>query len=201
LGGELGLGSYHTALSWRRRLDDAITAALSVKLRCRVLVREFYLGPPLTGKRGRGAEGKLCVLVCVQTQGRERGSVRVRKLPNASAASLVAAVRSAVVEGTRVVTSGSFGYRGLADIGFTHHDVKLAAGDVGRRFHACLSVRHLLDDWLRNAVRAERLRLPKAPQRMLNEFAFRHSAVGDRDPQVLRAQLMAGLLGRVEPSP
>ena len=59
----LGLGSYHTAWTWLHKLRRAMVRPGRDRLAGTVEVDETFLGGPQPGKRGRGAAGKVLVLV------------------------------------------------------------------------------------------------------------------------------------------
>jgi transposase-like protein len=87
-----------------------------------VEVDETYIGGLESGLRGGRARGKK-VLTGIAVEIREpRGFGRCRMLPlaNASAASLHPFVKDHVEPGTRVITDGWEGYRGLEKLGFVH---------------------------------------------------------------------------------
>ena len=62
----LGFGSYHTAWCWLQKLRRCTIRRDRGKLSGRVEVDEFFIGSQKSGKRGRGAEGKVIVAVAVE---------------------------------------------------------------------------------------------------------------------------------------
>ena len=62
----LGFGSYGTAWTWLQKLRRCTIRHEREKLSGRVEVDEFFVGGQRSGKRGRGAEGKIIVAVAVQ---------------------------------------------------------------------------------------------------------------------------------------
>jgi hypothetical protein len=88
----LGLGSYETAWTWLHKLRRAMVRPDPDALSGTVEVDETYVGGVEKGKHGR---------------------VRTRRIKDASGASLLPFVQSAVVPGAVVHTDGWSGYSGL----------------------------------------------------------------------------------------
>lgn len=100
----LGLGSYHTAGNWLHKLRRAMVRPGRDLLEGVVEADEIYIGGPRPGKRGRGAAGKSLGEVLVQETPQGIGRIRLARVPDASAASLEAAVKQAVAPGSTVRT-------------------------------------------------------------------------------------------------
>lgn len=139
----------------------------------RVEVDETYVGGRKQGKRGRGAEGKVLVLVAVEGDSSKLGRVRFRCVEQADAESIEAFVQDYVLPGTTVVTDGLPSYSQLAKKGFDHHPYVMSSDDESVRkeldhIHLVIS---LLKRWLigthQGAIRPDHL------QSYLDEFAFR----------------------------
>ena len=62
----LGLGSYHTAWCWLQKLRRCTIGKDRKKLAGCVEVDEFFIGGKQSGKRGRGANGKIIVAAAVE---------------------------------------------------------------------------------------------------------------------------------------
>lgn len=116
----LGLGSYHTAWAWLHKLRRAMVRPGRDRLAGRIQVDETYVGGKKAGKRGRGAEGKMLVLIMVQERKKGAGRIRLAYVDDASAASLTAAIQTAVAPGSTIVTDGWKSYAGLTKIGYRH---------------------------------------------------------------------------------
>ena len=167
----LGLGSYHTAWTWMHKLRSAMVRPGRDRLTGMVEVDETYLGGEKPGKRGRGAAGKTLVVVAAQQDGPRIGRIRLRRVPDASAPSLSAAIQEAVEPGSTVRTDGWRGYGGLPALGYARHVVREEA-DVGANLLPRVNrVVALLKRWLlgthQGAVRPSRL------DHYLDEFTFR----------------------------
>ena len=118
----LGLGSYETAWTWLHKLRRAMIRPGRERLWGLVEVDETYLGGLEEGQPGRPAKGKKALIaVAAEEVGRGIGRVRLRRIGDASAASLCAFVQDAVEIGSQVRTDGWVGYDGLAAMGYRHN--------------------------------------------------------------------------------
>ena len=86
----------------------------------RVEVDETYVGGVEEGVRGREMVGKALVAVAAEEDGRGMGRIRLRRIVDASAASLEAFVEEAIQPGSLVHTDGWEGYAGLENKGYRH---------------------------------------------------------------------------------
>ena len=146
----LGLGSYKTAWSWLHKLRRAMVRPGRDRLSGRVEVDETYMGGPEEGVRGRQTEAKSLVAVAAQEDGAGIGRIRMRMIPDASAASLMGFVEEAIEPGSTVHTDGWLGYQPLQGRGY-RHEVTFLEGESERasqllpRVHLVVS---LLKRWL-----------------------------------------------------
>ncbi len=167
----LGLGSYRTAWTWLHKLRAAMVRPGRDRLAGEVEVDETYVGGPRPGKRGRGAEGKVLVVVAAQVDGRRIGRVRLRRVPDVSAPQLERAVQEAVEPGSVIRTDGLHSYSRLAARGYVHEVVRKEAA-VGDHLLPCVNrVVALLKRWLlgvhQGAIHPTHL------DAYLDEFTFR----------------------------
>jgi transposase-like protein len=176
----LGLGSYQTAWVWLHKLRRAMVRPGQDRLTGTVQVDETFIGGAKPGKRGRGAEGKVLVLVIAQEKGRATGRIRLRKIADATADSLERAVKETVAPGTKIKTDGWKGYNGLKALGYDHEVVRTTA-DVGDNLlPLCHQEASLIKRWLggthQGAVSHEHLGY------YLDEYTFRFNrrASGNR---------------------
>jgi transposase-like protein len=169
----LGLGSYQTAWTWLHKLRRAMVRPGRDRLSGRVEVDETYLGPGQDGTFGRDATGKALVVIAAQEDGKGIGRIRMGRVADASAASLLPFVGEAVQPGSVVHTDGWDGYAGLERNGYRHEVTPLrrragAAVELLPRVHRVAS---LLKRWLlgthQGAVSHEHL------DYYLDEFTFR----------------------------
>ena len=167
----LGLGSYRTAWTWLHKLRHAMVRPGRDKLSGTVEVDEAYLGGERPGKPGRGALGKTLVLVAVEDNQGKTGRIRLKRVRDASAASLNKAVEECVEPGSAVRTDGWTGYYQLAHKGFVHSVARPHAATGKNLLPKVNRVVSLLKRWLlgihQGAVQ------PSYLDYYLDEFTFR----------------------------
>lgn len=197
----LGLGSYQTAWTWLHKLRRAMVRPGRDRLAGRVEVDEAYLGGPGEGAHGRKrTPQKILVGVAAQEDGAGIGRIRLRRIRDASAASLPPFVREAVTPGSVVRTDGWDSYTGLVAHGYTHEVAPLrrrpgAAVALLPRVHRVVA---LLKRWLlgthQGAVSPAHLDYD------LDEFTFRFNRRTSRHRGKLFFRLLQQAVA-VEPSP
>ncbi|MBI4168436.1 MAG: IS1595 family transposase [Acidobacteria bacterium] len=169
----LGLGSYQTAWTWLHKVRRAMVRPGRDRLSGCVEVDETYVGGIEEGVHGRETESKAVVVVAAEEDGRGIGRVRLRRVPNVSAASLLRFVEEAVAPGSVVHTDGWGGYNDLEVKGYGHRVTNITrseqlAHELLPRVHRVAS---LLKRWLlgthHGAVRGKHLGY------YLDEFTFR----------------------------
>lgn len=169
----LGLGSYQTAWTWLHKLRRAMVRVGRDRLSRRVEVDETYLGGVEEGVRGRETGLKALIVVAAQEDGRGIGRIRMQRIPDASAESLVPFVEESVEPGSVVHTDGWLGYLPLGSKGYTHEVTFLRSNkrsprELLPRVHRVVS---LLKRWLvgthQGGVSREHL------DYYLDEFTFR----------------------------
>jgi transposase-like protein len=138
-----------------------------------VEVDETYLGSLEEGVRGRETKRKALIVVTAQEDGRGIGRIRMRRVRNASAESLVRFVEESVEPGSVVHTDAWLGYDPLESKGYRHKITFLkgrtkSPSELLPRVHRIIS---LLKRWLlgthQGAVTFEHL------DYYLDEFTFR----------------------------
>lgn len=117
---QLGIGSYRTALYLCRRLRKAMVNPLREPLKGVVEVDDTYVGGSKKGKRGRGAEEKVPVVVAVENRGDLAGRIRLQVIPDVTQASLHPFICKNITYGSQINTDGWDGYWGLEAYGFKH---------------------------------------------------------------------------------
>lgn len=167
----LGLGSYRTAWTWLHKLRCAMVRPGRDRLLGTVEVDETYIGGKKPGKRGRGAAGKTLVVVAVEDKGNKIGRIRLRRVADASAASLIPAVQESVEDSALVRTDGWISYEKLSSKGYEHIVVRKDASVGDNLLPLVNRVVALLKRWLQGthqgAVRPSHL------DYYLDEFTFR----------------------------
>ncbi len=116
----LGLGSYETAWTWLHKPRRAMVRPGRDRLTGEIEVDETYVGGPEEGKRGREIEKKSIVVVAAEKNGRAIGRIRLKRIKDASAESLLEFIREAVEPGATIHTDGWKGYAGLLSAGYKH---------------------------------------------------------------------------------
>ena len=167
----LGLGSYRTAWNWLHKLRRAMVRPGRDRLSGVVEVDEVFIGGSRQGKRGRGAEGKTLVLIAAQADGRKIGRIRMARIADASAESLLTALVQLVEPGTLIQTDGWSAYCGMSDLGYVHQVIH-HSDELGENLLPRINLTvSLLKRWLlgthQGAVRSQHL------DYYLDEFTFR----------------------------
>jgi transposase-like protein len=169
----LGLRSYKTAWTWLHKLRRAMVRPDRDRLTGRVEVDETYLGGLEGGVRGRQTERKALIIVAAQEDGPGIGRIRMRRIVDASAGSLVPFIQDSVEVGSVVHTDGWLGYEPMGGKGYDHEVTFLKGNrktpsELMPRVHRVIS---LLKRWLmgthQGAVSLEHL------DYYLDEFTFR----------------------------
>ena len=194
----LGLATYYTAWTWLHKLRRAMVRPGRDRLRGRVEVDETYIGGLEEGVPGRGTEKKALVIVAAQEDGKRIGRIRLRRIPNASRASLHSFIRETIEPGSVVHTDGWESYARLAGY---QHEVTILKGhaqsgvELLPRVHRVVS---LLKRWLlgthQGAVSPDHL------DYYLDEFAFRFNRRGSHSRGKLFYRLLQQAVA-IEPTP
>lgn len=174
----LEIGSYQTAWAMLHRLRSVLVRPGRDRLAGTVEVDETYIGGEEAGLSGGRAKGKK-VLTGIAVEMREPkgfGRCRMRPLADVSATSLHAFVTDHVEPGSRVITDGWQGYRGLEKLGYVHdrrsqRAARAQGEDPGELLPAVHRVASLAKRWLLGTHQGsvDDAHLPG----YLNEFVFR----------------------------
>ena len=196
----LGFGSYETAWIWLHKIRRAMVRPGRDRLDGRVEVDETYLGGLEEDVHGRETFKKALVVIAAQEDGKGIGRIRMRRVPDASGASLLPFVESAIEPGSVVHTDGWPGYAGLEAKEYGHEVTvlkrsKSSASDLLPRVHRIAS---LLKRWIlgthQGAVSSEHL------DGYLDEFTFRFNRRTSRSRGKLFYRLLQNAIA-VEPAP
>ena len=146
----LGLGSYKTAWAMLHKLRRAMVRPGRERLSGSVEADETYLGGLEKGVRGRQTERKALIVVAAEEDGKGIGRIRMQRIPDASARSLVCFVEESVEPGSVVHTDGWLGYEPLQARGYIHQVTFLrgqqkSPSELLPRVHRVIS---LLKRWL-----------------------------------------------------
>ena len=169
----LGLGSYETAWTWMHKLRRAMVRPGRDRLAGEIEIDETYVGGPEEGKRGREIEKKSIVVVAAEKSGRAIGRIRLKRVKDVSAESLLDFIRETVEPGATIHTDGWKSYAGLPVAGYKHRVTVISreveqGQEVMPRVH---NVASLLKRWLlgtlQGGVQQQHL------DYYLDEFTFR----------------------------
>ena len=196
----LGLGSYKTAWTWLHKLRRAMVRPGRDRLTGRIEVDETFVGGLEEGVRGRQTETKALVIIAAQEDGAGIGRIRMRRIADASAASLESFIAENIEPGSVIHTDGWPGYGGVAAKGYVHQVTvltgkKQSASELLPLVHLVAS---LLKRWLlgthQGAVSREHL------DYYLDEFIFRFNRRNSKSRGKLFYRLVQQAVA-VEPVP
>lgn len=196
----LGLGSYTTAWAWLHKLRRAMVRSGRDRLKGEVEVDETFVGGMEKGGGRRHLGNKALVAVAAQVDGRGIGRIRLKRILDSSAESLLPFVQSAVEPGSVVITDGWQAYDGLTGAGYRHRVRtrglnRERASKLLPRVHRVAS---LLKRWLlgthQGAVSREHL------DYYLDEFTFRFNRRTSRTRGLLFYRLLSQAV-QVKPAP
>jgi transposase-like protein len=167
----INIGTYKTAWTWLHKFRRAMVRPGRDRINGRIQVDETYIGGVKKGKRGRGAEGKKLVLIAAQEDGDRTGRIRLKRLDDASGASLVPAIIEMVEPGSLILTDGWTGYRRLIENGYRHEIIRRSVSVGDNLLPLCHRQASLVKRWLsgtyQGAVSHEQL------DYYLDEYTFR----------------------------
>jgi transposase-like protein len=195
----LGLRSYKTAWTLLHKLRHAMVRPGRDRLQGEVEVDEAFVGGE-EGAHGRQTETKALVAIAAEADGTGIGRLRMRRIADASASSLMPFIEDSVEPGSVVHTDGWLGYKPLQGHPYKHKVTILkgnskTASELMPRVHLAVS---LLKRWLmgthQGAVSLKHL------DAYLNEFTFRFNRRKSRSRGKLFYRLLEQALA-VEPIP
>ncbi len=196
----LGLGSYQTAWPWMHKLRRAMVRPGRERLTGLVEVDETYWGAEEEGVIGRQTERKALIAVAAEERGTGLGRIRMQRVQNASAASLMPFVEESVEPGSVVVTDNWSGYDPLKKKDYQRRIISInnrreQASQLLPRVHLAIS---LLKRWMlgthQGAVSHEHL------DYYLDEFVFHFNRRRSRSRGKLFYRLVQQAMA-VEPTP
>jgi transposase-like protein len=195
-----GFKSYKTAWTWLHKLRRAMVRPGRDRLGGRVEVDETYLGGLEEGVHGRQTFKKSLVVVAAQEDGKAIGRIRMRRIPDASAKSLLPFIQHSVEPGSTVHTDGWNGYEGLESKGYAHEVTVLeksraSASDLLPRVHRVVA---LLKRWILGTHQGGLS--PEHLDYYLDEFTFRFNRRTSRSRGKLFYRLLQQAMA-VEPVP
>ncbi len=170
----LGIGSYETAWVWLHKFRRVMILSDREKLSGLIEVDETLVGGKKSGKRGRGAEGKVLVVIAVEVKKFGTGRVRLSLIPDASRKPLNQFIKENICKNSSITTDGWKGYVDLKKMGYVHeisNETTLSDGEeVLPNVHRIAS---LLKRWLLGTHQSYMTK--NHLQYYLDEFVFRHN--------------------------
>lgn len=169
----LGFGSYETAWTWLHKLRRAMVRPDRDQLSGEIEVDETFVGGVERGGGRRHIGKKALVAIAAEVRGDGIGRIRLKRIADSSAASLLPFVQSVAAINSTVITDGLPSYMGLTDAGYNHRSKVIKAS--GRNADSLLPRVHrvaaLLKRWIlgthQGAVSRDHL------DYYLDEFTFR----------------------------
>lgn len=155
------------------KLRSAMVRPGRDRLTGRIEVDETYVGGVEEGVRGRKTEKKALVLIAAQEDGNGIGRIRLGRVADASAASLLTFIEESAEPGSTVHSDDWPGYQGLEGKGYAHvaTSIRKSGKDAHKLLPRVHRVASLLKRWLlgthQGAISPEHL------DSYLNEFVFR----------------------------
>lgn len=165
--------SYKTAWTLLHKFRRAMIRPGRDRLNGNIEVDETYLGGLEEGLRGRQIEDKSLIAIAAQFKGKKIGRIRMKRVPDASAASLQGFIQESAEPCSTIHTDGWLGYENLEKKGYRHKAVILSGNrkspsDLLPHVHRIAS---LLKRWLmsthQGAISREHL------DYYLDEYVFR----------------------------
>ena len=120
----LGFGSYQTVWAWLHKLRRAMVRPGRDRLRGAVEMDESYFGSTEEGKMGRTKGEKALIAIAVELDEAKIGRIRLKRIPDASAAVLVGFLKENVEPDSEVHTDGWRGYLPITAAGYVHRQHK-----------------------------------------------------------------------------
>ena len=196
LGLSEALGIKRQMTGWRllKKIRTALVRTGRERLNGLVEVDEVFLGGVKPGKRGRGALGKVLILVAVEDKGKTGcGRIRIEIISDASAATLRSAIAKMVEPGSKIRTEQWKGYTPAALEGYEHAVIKRQSLEPGEDPTPLVHrIASLLKRWLlgthQGGVR------PKHIRSYLDEFIFRFNRRTSRSRGKLFHRLIQAML-------
>ena len=127
----LGFGSYQSAWAMLHRFRGAIRHSAHDRLSGNVEVDETVIGGVRSGKRGRGAAGKILVAVAVEQElPKGFGRCRLQVIPNAESDTLRSFLLKHIEPGSTILTDGLASYPAAAGSDYSHHSTPIKASGM-----------------------------------------------------------------------
>jgi transposase-like protein len=170
----LGIKRYETVWTWLHKFRRLMVMPERTKLSGKVEIDESLVGGKRSGKRGRGAEGKILVIIAIELVGKKMGRVRMETIESADRVQINQFVKNNIVVGSTIITDGWKGYTDVKKMKYKHEiqdkKIILDKEEITPNVHKIAS---LLKRWLlgthQNYVSQDYLNF------YLDEFSFRYN--------------------------
>lgn len=132
----LGLGSYQTAWTMLHRFRAAMVRPGRESLHGKVEVDETYLAisdrqKPIIAKARKNNTAKTLIVIAVEIlEPKGFGRIRLQRIPDDTAGSVLPFVQQGIKPGSTVHTDGSAAYRTLTELGYLHQRTVMLGSDV-----------------------------------------------------------------------
>lgn len=132
----LGLGSYQTAWTMLHRFRAAMVRPGRESLHGKVEVDETYLAisdrqKPIIAKGRKNNTAKTLIVIAVEIlEPKGFGRIRLQRIPDDTAGSVLPFVQQGIKPGSTVHTDGSAAYRTLTELGYLHQRTVMLGADV-----------------------------------------------------------------------
>jgi transposase-like protein len=168
----MGFGSYLTAWTWLHKLRILTVLPDRARLNGKIEVDETYLGGKKKGKRGRGAEGKIPVIIAVEIMEVGTGRVRLSLIKDVKRKSLRGFIESNIENGSELITDDWRAYKKIEGYKHTISNDTIFADDeeILPNVHR---VAALLKRWLLGTH--QQYIVGGKTQNYLDEFTFRYN--------------------------
>ena len=183
-----------TGLKLLRKIRTAMVRVGREQLSGLVEVDEVFIGGVKPGIRGRGALGKVLILVAVEDKGKKGfGRIRIEIISDASAATLKVAIQKMVAPGSKIRTEQWKGYTPAALEGYEHIVMKRQSLEPGEDPTPLVHrIAALLKRWLLGTHHGRVSGIHLASY--LDEFVFRFNRRKSGSRGKLFYRLMQGML-------
>jgi len=172
----LGLKNYHIAWTWLHKFRRLMVVPDRKKLTGRVEIDECFVGGVKSGKSGRGALGKVLVIIAVEEKGRGTGRVRMAIIPSATYANIRKFITENIETGSIIVSDGLPSYKKIINDGYLH-EVEIQTKELDENNLHVLPRVHIVISLLKRWLLGTHQGFAKKQQLeyYLDEFVFRYN--------------------------
>jgi transposase-like protein len=145
----LGIKSNQTAWTWLHKIRKAMVNPNRTKLSGTVEIDESFIGGVAIGRRGRGAENKVLIIIAAELEGKKLGRCRMGIIKDGSAESIHPFIVENIEEGSTLITDGWKGYNGIEKKNYARNiHVQTGETDGDKLLPHIHTIASLLKRWL-----------------------------------------------------